>query len=102
MTEKRFVPIGVEWTDGFIQDHIGDKDLYNVNKVCDLLNKSYEETKELKEEIIQIEKNHDDFYDKVVFEINQSIQYFELKTGCHDETINELRRLKEVLTEWSV
>jgi len=43
MTEKRFVPIGVEWTDGFIQDHIGDKDLFNVGAVCNLLNELHEE-----------------------------------------------------------
>ena len=48
MTEKRFVPIGVEWTDGFIQDHISDRDLFNVGAVCKLLNELSEENKQLK------------------------------------------------------
>lgn len=51
MTEKRFVAIGVEWTDGFIQDHIGDRDLFNVGAVCNLLNELSEENEKLKKSI---------------------------------------------------
>lgn len=51
MTEKRFVPIGVEWTDGFIQDHISDRDLFNIGAVCNLLNDLSEENEQLKKEI---------------------------------------------------
>lgn len=51
MTEKRFVPIGVEWTDGFIQDHIDDRDLFNIGAVCNLLNDLSEENEQLKKEI---------------------------------------------------
>lgn len=50
MIEKRFVPIGVEWTDGFIQDHISDRDLFNIGAVCNLLNDLSEENEELYEE----------------------------------------------------
>lgn len=50
MTQKRFVNIGVEWVDGFIQDHIGDRDLFNVGAVCNLLNELSEENKQLKQE----------------------------------------------------
>jgi len=46
MTEKRFVPIGVEWTDGFIQDHEDDKDLFNVGAVCKLLNAFHEKNQD--------------------------------------------------------
>jgi hypothetical protein len=48
MTEKRFVAIGVEWTDGFIQDHISDRDLFNIGAVCNLLNELSEENEQLK------------------------------------------------------
>ena len=50
MTEKRFVAIGVEWTDGFIQDHISDRDLFNIGAVCNLLNDLAEENEQLKKE----------------------------------------------------
>lgn len=50
MTEKRFVAIGVEWTDGFIQDHISDRDLFNIGAVCNLLNDLSEENEQLKKE----------------------------------------------------
>ena len=54
MTEnKRFVAIGVEWTDGFIQDHIGDRDLFNVGAVCNLLNELSEENKRLTDKLNQ-------------------------------------------------
>ena len=48
MTKKRFVAIGVEWTDGFIQDHISDRDLFNIGAVCNLLNELSEENYQLK------------------------------------------------------
>lgn len=51
MTEKRFVAIGVEWTDGFIQDHISDRDLFNIGAVCNLLNELSEENEQLKKEL---------------------------------------------------
>lgn len=55
MTEnKRFVAIGVEWVDGFIQDHIGDRDLFNVGAVCNLLNELSEENEHLKETINEL------------------------------------------------
>jgi hypothetical protein len=50
MTEKRFVAIGVEWTDGFIQDHIGDRDLFNIGAVCKFLNELSEENEQLKKD----------------------------------------------------
>lgn len=62
MTEKRFVNIGVEWIDGFIQDHEDDKDLFSANAVCDLLNELNNENKQLKS-INQDHKDHlADFY----------------------------------------
>lgn len=102
MTEKRFTISDTDVLCMTIIDNENGKHYGFARDIAIVMNDLNDENKQLKEEIIQIEKNHDDFYDKVVFEINQSIQYFELKTGCHDETINELRRLKEVLTEWSV
>jgi len=59
MTEKRFVPIGVEWTDGFIQDHEDDKDLFSANAVCDLLNELSEENEQLKQQNKELKSDND-------------------------------------------
>ena len=60
MTEERFVPIGVEWSDGFVQDHINDKDLFSIGAVCDLLNSLSEENEQLKKQIERIDFILDD------------------------------------------
>lgn len=57
MTEKRFVAIGVEWTDGFIQDHIGDRDLFNIGAVCNLLNELSDENEQLQFELKECNDN---------------------------------------------
>lgn len=56
MTKKRFVPISVEWTDGFIQDHYNDKDLFSINEVCDLLNEQHETIERLKRNFKELDE----------------------------------------------
>lgn len=77
MTEKRFVPIGVEQIDGFVQDHYDDKDLFSIGAVCNLLNQLYDENEQLKS-------------------INQELRN-ELK---YDEKIyKELKKIDDILDE---
>ena len=86
MTKRRFVPISVEWTDGFIQDHIGDRDLFSANAVCDLLNELNDknlflsdfrgfitmEHQKIKEENEQLKKENKELKDKYN---EQSVSY---------------------------
>ena len=51
MTEKRYVAISVEWTDGFIQDHEEDNDLFGIGAVVDCLNEQDKTIKQLQSEI---------------------------------------------------
>ena len=74
MTKKRFVAIGVEWTDGFIQDHIGDRDLFSVGAVCNLLNELNDENKELKAEIIKWKSKYFEAMDTVIGEYSTNIK----------------------------
>lgn len=55
MIKKRFVPIGVEWTDGFVQDHEDDKDLFSINAVCDLLNELQDKSDKKQAHIVLLE-----------------------------------------------
>lgn len=86
MTEKRFVNIGVEWVDGFIQDHEDDKDLFSTNAVCDLLN-------ELSEENEQLKKTNQRLNDEL-----QNVTSLEsLKIGENTTLQRENKRLKSIL-----
>ena len=59
MTEnKRYVDIGVEWIDGFIQDHEGDNDLFGINSVINLLNEQDKLIKQLKLEAMSLVKEN--------------------------------------------
>jgi len=86
MTEnKRFVAIGVEWTDGFIQDHIGDRDLFNISAVCNLLNELSEENEQLQIKIADLQ------YDNRNYKINlndQKRENKELKQQLWNTTID--------------
>ena len=112
MTEKRFVAIGVEWTDGFIQDHVGDRDLFNVGAVCKLLNELSEENKQLKadnnrlvNETAKIVAEHQgrvlDLIDKRIDKcepidyarnIEGDVPVFDCETATEIRVLNELKK----------
>ena len=55
---KRYVDIGVEWIDGFIQDHEDDNDLFGINSVINLLNEQDKLIKQLELEKMSLVKEN--------------------------------------------
>ena len=58
MGNERYVDIGVEWIDGFIQDHEDDNDLFGINSVINLLNEQDKLIKQLKLEKMSLVKEN--------------------------------------------
>lgn len=95
MTEKRFVPIGVEWTDGFIQDHIGDRDLFSIGAVCNLLNDLSEENEQLKKEIERLRKENNELKTEL-FEVSKELLWATSdevdRVLYYEDEVEELRK----------
>lgn len=103
MTEnKRFVPIGVEWTDGFVQDHYDDKDLFSIGEVCNLLNQLSDENEQLKSQLSKIQSKYDKSKTdevKVLVETENTVlldkNEFEEYVRRHNELKRRNKRRKE-------
>jgi len=92
MTEnKRYVDIGVEWIDGFIQDHEDDNDLFSISTVINKLNEQDVAIKELEKENEQLKeqkpflKIHNDYFiqygdDRELFNLHKPS---DIRCLCH-------------------
>ncbi len=70
MTEKRYVDIGVEWIDGFIQDHEEDNDLFGIGAVVDCLNEQ----------------------DKIIQQLQENLDYYRTKCASLETALVQGRR----------
>ena len=81
---KRFVAIGVEWYDGFIQDHVDDCDLYGITEVVNYMNDQDVEIRTLSE------------MNKA---LRDDLDYFKAKNGSLETGMFNLERENEQLKQ---
>lgn len=86
-TDKRFVAIGVEWYDGFIQDHIDDCDLYGIAEVVNYLNDQDIEIRTLS---AMNKALRDD-----IEVLKKTVSHYADITACSVEVMNEDEQLKD-------